>query len=63
MMKRYLSILLLTFTIMAVKAQGVMTPELLWSLGRVNGAFLHDNNKSICYNVMQEGSVYPSKRP
>jgi len=51
MMKRYLSILLLTFTIMAVKAQGVMTPELLWSLGRVNGAFLHDNNKSICYNV------------
>lgn len=50
-MKRYLSICLLAIGCMTIHAQSVMTPELLWSLGRVSGAFLYDNNRSICYNV------------
>ena len=34
-----------------VTSQGVMSPELLWSLGRVNGAFVTSDQKSILYTV------------
>lgn len=50
-MKKYLFILITITLTQPIFAQGVMTPELLWSLGRVSGAFLYNNGNSICYNV------------
>ena len=49
-MKYFLSFVLLLF-ITGVFAQNVMSPELLWTLGRVNGSFVYNNGNSICYNV------------
>jgi len=51
MMKKVFYILITVCLTWSVQAQGVMTPEILWSLGRVSGAFLYDQGKSVCYNV------------
>lgn len=49
-MKYFFSIFFVGFVLIC-QGQNVMTPELLWSLGRVNGAFLYDDGRSVCYNV------------
>jgi len=41
---------LLLFT-QVLPAQLTMSPELMWSLGRVNGQFLYNEGKNLCYTV------------
>lgn len=48
---KYLFSLLFISVLYCLPAQNVMSPELLWTLGRVSGSFVYDNGKSICYNV------------
>ncbi len=49
---RYLFTFLISFFYLAAsQAQLVMSPELLWSLGRVNGAFLYNDGNNLCYTV------------
>lgn len=48
---KYLFNLIFCFFSLQLAAQGVMSPELLWSVGRVNGAFLHNGGKSVAYSV------------
>jgi len=48
---KYLFSGIISFLFYSLSAQNVMTPELLWSLGRVSGSFVYNNGNSICYNV------------
>jgi dipeptidyl aminopeptidase/acylaminoacyl peptidase len=50
-MKSLLSTLLLACLVFVATGQEHMTPELLWSLGRVSGAQLTTDGKSVIYNV------------
>src|SRR5690606_5458367 len=49
-MKNLLIFILLTFS-MSLTAQKVMTPELLWELGRLSVVGISDDKKSIVYKV------------
>lgn len=44
-------LLFLAFLPLALKAQQVMTPELLWSLGRVSAVGMSPDNKSLLYKI------------
>lgn len=46
-----ISLLLLGFVPLALQAQNVMTPELLWSLGRVSATATSPDGKSLLYRV------------
>ncbi len=50
-MKRIFIILLLFVITISLKAQGVMTPELLWKLGRVSEAQLSLDGKQILFGI------------
>lgn len=46
-----LIVLFVLFSAMAAKAQGVLTPELLWKLGRVSGKGISKDGKYVIYSV------------
>ena len=50
-MKRTLVLLLGLLSTTGITAQEVMTPELLWELGRVGGGALSPDSKYIVYGV------------
>ena len=49
-MKKYL-ILILSITSLTMTAQDIMTPELLWKLGRVSPLGISKDGKNIIYKV------------
>lgn len=44
-------ILLALFSSQTVQSQTILSPELLWSMGRVNGQFLLNDGNNLCYSV------------
>ena len=50
-MKNLIAVLLLSAVSSIVFSQNVMTPELLWQLGRVGGIGITDDGKSVVYSV------------
>jgi len=50
-MKKTILLILITMTINALEAQNVMTPELLWKLGRVSALGISKDEKNIVYKV------------
>lgn len=44
-------VLFVLFSAMAAKAQNVLTPELLWKLGRVSGKGISKDGKYVIYSV------------
>ncbi len=50
-MKRFFFLLYIAFLTLTLQAQQVMTPELLWSLGRVTGLGVTPDGKSVIYSV------------
>ena len=50
-MKNIFALLLITFGALTGSAQNVMTPEILWSLGRVSGLGVTPDGQSVIYNV------------
>lgn len=50
-MKKLISLIFLSLLLTTAFAQNVMTPELLWSLGRVTGVGLSTDGKSVVYGV------------
>lgn len=50
-MKRYIFLLSASFFFLQLSAQNVMTPELLWKLGRVSGLGISRDGKSVIYSV------------
>ncbi|MFT3901921.1 MAG: S9 family peptidase [Niabella sp.] len=48
---RQLFLLLLLFSVIRIDAQKVMTPELLWQLGRVSGVGVTKDKQSVIYRV------------
>ncbi|SMD34859.1 Dipeptidyl aminopeptidase/acylaminoacyl peptidase [Reichenbachiella faecimaris] len=52
-MKKFITLICLSLSLHTVFAQNVMTPELLWSLGRVSGIGISTDGNSIVYAVTQ----------
>jgi len=50
-MKRVIIFLILSVIIISAKSQGVLTPELLWKLGRVSDAQLSPDGKQILFGI------------
>ena len=50
-MKKLLILTLITMSINAVVAQNVMSPELLWKLGRLSSLGISKDEKNIIYKV------------
>lgn len=50
-MKKYIFLLATVFILQFVSAQDVMTPELLWSLGRVNAECVSADKSAVIYSV------------
>ena len=51
MKTRSFLLLFVLFSAMAAKAQNVLTPELLWKLGRVSGKGISKDGKYVIYSV------------
>lgn len=51
MKKLIVSILALFYLVVNAHAQNVMTPEILWSLGRVSGVGISNDGKNVIYKV------------
>src|SRR5580698_2779567 len=50
-MKKLFSVVALLCCTLSLFAQNVMTPELLWQLGRVNGETVTPDGKSVIYSI------------